>query len=113
MHSERFEIPLETAQLVEQTHARGGRVIAVGTTSLRALEASGARAGPSETDIFITPGYRFGVVDALLTNFHLPRSPLLLLVSALAGWDRVRAAYAEAVMRGYRFYSYGDAMLLT
>ncbi len=112
MHSERFEIPQETARRVEQARARGGRVIAVGTTSLRALEASGARAGRSETDIFITPGYRFQVVDSLITNFHLPRSTLLMLVSAFAGVDTIRRAYAHAIEARYRFFSYGDAMLL-
>jgi len=112
MHSERFEIPLETARLVAQARARGGRIVAVGTTSLRALEASGGRAGRSETDIFITPGYRFGVVDSLVTNFHLPRSTLLMLVSAFAGVDTIRRAYAHAIDARYRFFSYGDAMLL-
>ena len=112
MHSERFEIPAATAQLLQQTHARGGRVIAVGTTSLRALEASGGRAGRAETDIFITPGYRFGVVDALITNFHLPKSTLLMLVSAFAGVGTIRRAYAHAIAHRYRFFSYGDAMLL-
>jgi S-adenosylmethionine:tRNA ribosyltransferase-isomerase len=112
MHSERFEIPPATAQMVRQTRARGGRVIAVGTTSLRALEASGGHAGADETDIFITPGYRFQVVDALVTNFHLPRSTLLMLVSAFAGVDTIRRAYAHAIAERYRFFSYGDAMLL-
>jgi S-adenosylmethionine:tRNA ribosyltransferase-isomerase len=112
MHSERFEIPPETARRVEQARARGGRVIAVGTTSLRALEASGACAGRSETDLFITPGYRFQVVDSLITNFHLPRSTLLMLVSAFAGVDTIRRAYAHAIEARYRFFSYGDAMLL-
>ncbi len=112
MHSERFEIPAETARLVARTRERGGRVVAVGTTSLRALEASSAQAGRSETDIFITPGYRFRVVDALVTNFHLPRSTLLMLVSAFAGVDTIRRAYAHAIAARYRFFSYGDAMLL-
>ena len=116
--AERWVVPPDTAERVNATRAAGGRVVAVGTTSVRALEsavdASGAlRAGAGETRLFIRPGHAFRCVDALLTNFHLPRSSLLLLVSALAGWDRVRAAYAEAVARGYRFYSYGDAMLLT
>ncbi|HRD86555.1 MAG TPA: S-adenosylmethionine:tRNA ribosyltransferase-isomerase, partial [Rubrivivax sp.] len=95
---------------------RGGRVVAVGTTALRALE-SAARSGVLEpgqgdTDLFITPGYRFRVVDRLLTNFHLPRSTLLMLVSALAGVDHVRALYRHAIETRYRFFSYGDAMLL-
>ncbi len=93
MHSERFEIPVETARLLAQTRSRGGRIVAVGTTSLRALEASGGRSGSAETDIFITPGYRFSVVDALVTNFHLPKSTLLMLVSAFAGVDTIRRAY--------------------
>jgi S-adenosylmethionine:tRNA ribosyltransferase-isomerase len=92
-------------------------VIAVGTTCLRTLEACAretgeVRAGDGETDLFITPGYRFRVIDRLLTNFHLPRSTLLMLVSAFAGVERIRSAYAHAITRGYRFYSYGDAMLL-
>ena len=117
MHSERFEIPPATADAITATRAAGGRVIAVGTTSLRALESSGnengtVRAGPAETDIFITPGYRFQVVDRLITNFHLPKSTLLMLVSAFAGYDNICAAYAHAVAERYRFFSYGDAMLL-
>ncbi|MBS1190101.1 MAG: queA [Rhodocyclaceae bacterium] len=117
MHSERFEIPAATSEAVAATRARGGRVIAVGTTSLRALESAAREdgslpAGSAETDIFITPGYRFKVVDRLITNFHLPRSTLLMLVSAFAGFDTIRAAYAHAVAERYRFFSYGDAMLL-
>jgi S-adenosylmethionine:tRNA ribosyltransferase-isomerase len=117
MHSERFEIPAATAAAIAATRAAGGRVIAVGTTSLRALESAGkpdgtVRPGPAETDIFITPGYRFQVVDRLITNFHLPKSTLLMLVSAFAGYDTMRAAYAHAVAERYRFFSYGDAMLL-
>jgi S-adenosylmethionine:tRNA ribosyltransferase-isomerase len=112
MHSERFEVPEETARRVAETRERGGRIIAVGTTSLRALEASGGVAGGSETDLFITPGYRFGVVDGLITNFHLPRSTLLMLVSAFAGVDTIRRAYEHAIRQRYRFFSYGDAMLL-
>ena len=116
MHSERFEIPQATVDAVAATHARGGRVVAVGTTSLRALESaaqSGAlQAGAAETESFITPGYRFRVVDRLITNFHLPKSTLLMLVSAFAGTDTIRTAYAHAVAKGYRFFSYGDAMLL-
>ncbi len=117
MHSERFEIPAATAEAVAATRAAGGRVIAVGTTSLRALESAGnedgtVRVGGAETDIFITPGYRFKVVDRLITNFHLPKSTLMMLVSAFAGYDPIRAAYAHAVAGRYRFFSYGDAMLL-
>ena len=117
MHSERFEIPLATAEAIAATGAAGGRVIAVGTTSLRALESAGnpdgsVRSGRAETSIFITPGYRFKVVDRLITNFHLPKSTLLMLVSAFAGYDNIRAAYAHAVAERYRFFSYGDAMLL-
>ena len=121
MHSERFEIPQATADAIAATRAAGGRVIAVGTTSLRALESAASMANPpdgtvrvggAETDIFITPGYRFKVVDRLITNFHLPKSTLLMLVSAFAGYDNIRAAYAHAVAERYRFFSYGDAMLL-
>ena len=117
MHSERFEIPQATANAIAATRSAGGRVVAVGTTSLRALESAGngdgtVRAGPAETDIFITPGYRFKVVDRLITNFHLPKSTLLMLVSAFAGYTNIRAAYAHAVTEHYRFFSYGDAMLL-
>ena len=119
MHSERFEVPPSLVAAVAETRARGNRVVAVGTTSLRALEAACAlsddgtlQAGQGETDIFIYPGYRFRCVDALITNFHLPRSTLLMLISAFAGRDRVLAAYAEAVAREYRFFSYGDAMFI-
>jgi S-adenosylmethionine:tRNA ribosyltransferase-isomerase len=118
MHSEWYAISEELAQAVRDTRARGGRVIAVGTTSLRALESAALpdgtlAAGCGDTDIFITPGYRFRLVDALITNFHLPRSTLLMLVSALAGVQAIRAAYRHAVEQRYRFFSYGDAMLLT
>jgi len=116
MHSERYEIPPETVVAVATAKAAGGRVIAVGTTSLRALEsaaASGAlQAGSAETRIFITPGYRFRVVDVLLTNFHLPRSTLLMLVCAFGGMQNLLAAYRHAVANQYRFFSYGDAMLI-
>jgi S-adenosylmethionine:tRNA ribosyltransferase-isomerase len=116
MHSERFEIPQATVDAIAATHARGGRVIAVGTTSLRALESAAQsgelKAGAAETEIFITPGYRFRVVDRLITNFHLPKSTLLMLVSAFAGFETIRAAYDHAVAERYRFFSYGDAMLL-
>jgi len=116
MHSEWFEVPATTVEAIARTRAAGGRVIAVGTTSLRALESAaqgGAlRAGASETEIFITPGFEFRVVDGLLTNFHLPKSTLMMLVSALAGYERVRTLYRHAIEQRYRFFSYGDAMLL-
>jgi S-adenosylmethionine:tRNA ribosyltransferase-isomerase len=116
MHSERFEIPAATAAAIEATRARGGRVVAVGTTSLRTLEAAALagdlRAGTGETDLFVLPGFRFRVVDCLFTNFHLPRSTLLMLVSAFAGIETIRGAYRHAVQARYRFFSYGDAMLL-
>jgi len=116
MHSERYTIPETTVEAVRATRAHGGRVVAVGTTSLRALEAASATGelvtGSNETDIFITPGYRFRTVDALITNFHLPKSTLLMLVSAFAGYDTIRAAYAHAIRERYRFFSYGDAMFL-
>ena len=117
MHSERIAIPDETVRAIIAARARGGRVVAVGTTSLRALEAAAdekavIRAGSSETSLFITPGYRFRVVDRLLTNFHLPKSTLLMLVCAFGGYDAIRRAYAHAVSNRYRFMSYGDAMLI-
>jgi S-adenosylmethionine:tRNA ribosyltransferase-isomerase len=116
MHSERFSIPRATSAAIDETRTRGRAVVAVGTTSLRALEAAAAGnaadVGESETSLFITPGFRFRVVDRLLTNFHLPRSTLLMLVSAFAGYDAIRAAYAHAIAARYRFFSYGDAMLL-
>jgi len=117
MHTERYEIPATTAAAVEAARARGGRVLAVGTTTLRALESAvdadgRIRPGPALTDLFITPGFDFRVVDRLLTNFHLPRSTLLLLVSAFGGADAIRRAYAHAIAQKYRFFSYGDAMLL-
>jgi S-adenosylmethionine:tRNA ribosyltransferase-isomerase len=121
MHSERYTLPQATVDAIRDTRARGGQVVAVGTTSLRALEAAAQKAtaqsgqlaaGSDETDIFITPGYRFQVVDTLITNFHLPKSTLLMLVSAFAGLETIRAAYAHAVRERYRFFSYGDAMFL-
>jgi S-adenosylmethionine:tRNA ribosyltransferase-isomerase len=116
MHRERYEIPRETAAAISAAHAAGGSVVAVGTTTLRALESAaapeGVRAGAAETAVFITPGFRFRVVDRLITNFHLPRSTLLMLVSAFGGFDTIRAAYAHAIRERYRFYSFGDAMLL-
>jgi S-adenosylmethionine:tRNA ribosyltransferase-isomerase len=118
MHRERYEVPPEASRACAETRRAERRVVAVGTTALRTLEAAwdeaaGApRAGPGETDLFVYPGYRFRAVDALLTNFHLPRSTLLMLVCAFGGRERVLAAYREAVASGYRFFSYGDAMLL-
>jgi S-adenosylmethionine:tRNA ribosyltransferase-isomerase len=117
MHAERYRVPAATVAAVESARRRGGRVIAVGTTVVRALEAAAAdgaiEARDGETDIFIRPGYRFRVVDALLTNFHLPESTLLVLVAAFAGRERVLAAYHHAIAGGYRFYSYGDCMFVT
>lgn len=109
MHEEWIRIPEQTRRLVEETKRNGGRVIAVGTTTVRALE-SGIDEG--FTKLFITPGYRFKTVDAMVTNFHLPKSTLLVLVSAFAGRDVIRRAYDEAIREGYRFYSFGDAMLI-
>ncbi|MGH8675000.1 MAG: tRNA preQ1(34) S-adenosylmethionine ribosyltransferase-isomerase QueA, partial [Burkholderiales bacterium] len=113
MHAERYELPDETVNAIEATRNRGGRVLAVGTTALRALESwakTGALSG--ESDLFIYPGFEFGVVDRLLTNFHLPKSSLLMLVSAFAGLANIRRAYAHAIAERYRFFSYGDAMLI-
>ena len=115
MHSEWYRVPQETIDAIGRSNARGGRVLAVGTTTLRALESAGAanfRAGVGETSLFILPGYRFRVVDRLLTNFHLPKSTLLMLVSAFAGVDNIRRAYEHAIANAYRFYSYGDAMFI-
>ncbi|MFZ5511215.1 MAG: tRNA preQ1(34) S-adenosylmethionine ribosyltransferase-isomerase QueA [Pseudomonadota bacterium] len=116
MHRERYVIPPETVAAIEQARAKGGRIIAVGTTSLRALEAAahpgGLRTGAGETDLFILPGFAFRVAHALITNFHLPKSTLLMLVSAFGGMETMRAAYRHAVKRRYRFFSYGDASLI-
>jgi S-adenosylmethionine:tRNA ribosyltransferase-isomerase len=128
MHSERYAVPGATLEAIAHTRAAGGRVVAVGTTTVRtletvaqrlALEPELAQSAPGdrpalqgETDIFIMPGHVFQMVDLLITNFHLPRSTLLMLVSAFAGSERIRAAYAHAVAERYRFFSYGDAMLL-
>jgi len=116
MHEEAYIVPEETAALVNQARLEGRRVVAVGTTSLRTLEAAGQsgtlQAGADRTSIFICPGYHFRMVDALLTNFHLPKSTLIMLVSALAGRERVLSAYEYAKKRDYRFYSYGDAMFV-
>ena len=115
MGVERFEVPGEVVERIGATRSSGGKVVAVGTTTVRALESAARGAFPqgwSETDLFIKPGFRFRVVDALLTNFHLPKSTLLLLVAALGGEENLRHAYLEAVERRYRFYSFGDAMLV-
>jgi S-adenosylmethionine:tRNA ribosyltransferase-isomerase len=117
MHTERYSIPAATVEAIAATRARGGRVVAVGTTSLRALESAASengslKVGAGETALFVTPGYRFRVVDRLLTNFHLPKSTLLMLISAFGGVEAVRAAYRHAIAQRYRFFSYGDAMLL-
>ncbi|MES2991784.1 MAG: tRNA preQ1(34) S-adenosylmethionine ribosyltransferase-isomerase QueA [Pseudomonadota bacterium] len=116
MHSEWFDVPQTTVDAIARTRAAGGRIVAVGTTTLRALESAARggtlHAGSRDTDIFITPGFAFRVVDVLITNFHLPKSTLMMLVSAFAGYERIRALYAHAIRERYRFFSYGDAMLL-
>jgi len=113
MHFERFEVPAATTHAIAECKARGGRVVAVGTTTVRALE-SHAKFGPDckDTNIFITPGFEFAVVDMLLTNFHLPKSTLMMLVSALSGYEHIMGLYEHAISAQYRFFSYGDAMLL-
>ena len=117
MHTESYFVPQATVDAIAATKAAGRRVVCVGTTSMRALESAARggelEAGEAESDLFILPGYRFRVADALITNFHLPKSTLLMLVSALAGVDVIRGAYAHAVAARYRFFSYGDAMFLT
>ena len=120
MHAEYYDIPADTVQLIRETKRNGGRIIAVGTTSARTLETAATRYGSLEqleacsgwTDIFMYPGYEFKVVDALITNFHLPKSTLVMLVSALAGREQILHAYAEAVKQEYRFFSFGDAMFI-
>src|SRR6267378_3498510 len=117
MHGERYEIPAETVTAIEATRRRSGKIVAVGTTTVRCLEASATAhgapvAGAADADLFITPGFEFRVVDRLVTNFHLPKSTLLLLVSSFAGIEPIRRAYRHAIEQRYRFYSYGDAMLL-
>ena len=118
MHSEYCTIPQETADLINETRANGGRCICVGTTSCRTLESWAAEDGRMEaksgwTNIYIYPGYRFKVMDGLVTNFHLPESTLIMLVSAFAGREHVLAAYEEAVREKYRFFSFGDAMFIS
>jgi len=117
MHAERYAIEPETIAAIERARARGGRVVAAGTTVVRALEGNvatngGLRAGEGMTSLFVKPGFAFAIVDAMITNFHLPQSTLLVLVSAFAGRDRVLAAYREAVAQRYRFFSFGDAMFI-
>ena len=117
MHAEYGMVSAETAQALNRARDAGGRIVATGTTSLRILESASAADGrvqefSGDTSIFITPGYRFRAVDILLTNFHLPRSTLFMLVSAFSGLERMHAAYRHAIAANYRFYSYGDACLL-
>jgi S-adenosylmethionine:tRNA ribosyltransferase-isomerase len=113
MHSEWYEVPVATQQAIAQTKARGGRIVAVGTTTVRTLE-SWAQSGltSADTTIFITPGFEFKWVDLMITNFHLPKSTLMMLVSAFAGYEPIRTLYEHAIASEYRFFSYGDAMLL-
>jgi S-adenosylmethionine:tRNA ribosyltransferase-isomerase len=117
MHAEFGVVAAETASALNQARAKGGRIVAVGTTALRLLESAADENGTikpfsGETSIFITPGYRFRAVDLLMSNFHLPRSTLFMLVAAFSGLDTMKRAYAHAIAGGYRFYSYGDACLL-
>ena len=117
MHAEWGELSAKTAERIAATRRAGGRIVALGTTSLRLLESAAAETGEirpfaGETRLFILPGYRFCAIDLLLTNFHLPRSTLLMLVAALAGLDRIKSAYAHAIANHYRFFSYGDACLI-
>jgi len=117
MHAEWGTLPATTAECIAATRLAGGRIVAVGTTSLRLLESAAAENGEirpfaGETSLFILPGHRFRAIDMLLTNFHLPRSTLLMLVAALAGLERIKAGYAHAVAARYRFFSYGDACLI-
>jgi S-adenosylmethionine:tRNA ribosyltransferase-isomerase len=113
MHSEWYDVPEVTRQAIADCQARGGRIVAVGTTTVRTLE-SWARSGVAsgDTRIFITPGFDFQLVDLLVTNFHLPKSSLMMLVSAFAGFETIKTLYRHAIAREYRFFSYGDAMLL-
>jgi len=120
MHSEWFEVGEATVQAVQETRSNGGRVVAVGTTTVRSLESAALmspapgtlQASSGETSLFITPGFQFRVVDTLITNFHLPKSTLMVLVSAFAGHEQIKSVYAHAIASRYRFFSYGDAMLL-
>jgi S-adenosylmethionine:tRNA ribosyltransferase-isomerase len=116
MHKEFFNVPIETVAAVEKVKSKGGRVIAIGTTAVRSLESASTsgqlKACRGDTNLFITPGYKFKTVDAMITNFHLPESTLLMLVSAFAGYERIKSLYAHAITQKYRFFSYGDAMFL-
>ncbi len=116
MHTEHYHIPAETAELIQKTKANGGRIICVGTTSCRTVESAakdgGIRECSGDTSIFIYPGYSFGCMDGLITNFHLPESTLIMLVSAFAGYKNTMNAYKQAVDEKYRFFSFGDAMLI-
>ena len=116
MHKEYFEVPQATVEAVEQAKNKGGRVVAVGTTAMRSLESASRKgrleASRGDTDLFITPGYQFKTVDAMVTNFHLPESTLLMLVSAFAGYERIKKVYQHAIAKKYRFFSYGDAMFI-
>jgi S-adenosylmethionine:tRNA ribosyltransferase-isomerase len=120
IHTEWCQVPFETVQAVRQAHQAGGRIIAAGTTSVRTLESAARMSTSTEiiapfegpTDLYILPGFHFRIVDAMITNFHLPRSTLLMLVSAFAGREQILAAYEEAKRNQYRFYSFGDAMLI-
>jgi S-adenosylmethionine:tRNA ribosyltransferase-isomerase len=117
MHKEYFSVSQSTVDAVERTRANGGRIVAIGTTAVRALESASRagvlQAGFGDTDLFITPGYQFNSVDAMLTNFHLPESTLLMLISAFAGYDHVMQGYQHAITQAYRFFSYGDAMFIS
>ena len=116
MHSELYTVPQATVEIIKQTQQNGGKITAIGTTALRALESAAQsgelQAGSGDTSIFITPGYQFKVVERLFTNFHLPKSTLMMLVSAFAGIEPIKQAYQHAIKQEYRFFSYGDAMLL-
>jgi S-adenosylmethionine:tRNA ribosyltransferase-isomerase len=117
MHAERYEVPAGTAEQINRAKLEGRRVIAVGTTSVRALETAArtdgkVHGGAGSSELFITPGYRFNIVNGMVTNFHLPKSTLLMLVAAFAGRENVLSTYREAVRQRYRFFSYGDAMLI-
>jgi S-adenosylmethionine:tRNA ribosyltransferase-isomerase len=113
MHQEWYQVPQATIEAIARCKARGGRVVAIGTTTVRTLESWASSGQPSgDTQIFITPGFAFKVVDALVTNFHLPKSTLMMLVSAFAGYERIRQLYQHAIAQQYRFFSYGDAMWL-
>jgi len=117
MHKEYYSVTQATVDAIQQTKQQGGRIVAIGTTAVRALESASRsgqlQAGFGDTDLFITPGYQFKSVDAMLTNFHLPESTLLMLISAFAGYDHVMNAYQHAIKQEYRFFSYGDAMFLS